>query len=195
MVYCGILVQDFSISCSELPTITISGESLRISVLHYARTLKTTINLPFPVTVPYGTVLTMFQPHIVSHSLYFGDYTEAVACSAQPLCCSPHGSCSRPHGLKVCCISETEWCICSKRALNFEGVMSFTYAGDPLFHTMFPNTDIANIFGSAPGLEKLVAQTCVFCLRASEQSKTLVRLSYCHFEARYAVVSSSFIVE
>ena len=55
--------------------------------------------------------------------------------------------------------------------MNFVGVMYFTYAGDPLFHTMFPDTDIANIFGSGPGLEKLVARTpgtCVFCLRASE---------------------------
>jgi len=50
-------------------------------------------------------------------------------------------------------------------------VMSFTYAGDPLFHTVSLDTDIANIFGSGLGLEKSVARTpgtCVFCLRASE---------------------------
>ena len=54
---------------------------------------------------------------------------------------------------------------------EFCGVMSFTYADDPLFHTMFPDTDIANIFGGGPGLEKSLARTpgmCVFCLRASE---------------------------
>ena len=98
----------------------------------------------------------------------------------------------------LCCTSEWKWCICSRRALNFVGLIYFTYAGELLFHTMFPDTDIANIFGSGPEMEKSVARTpgtCVFCLWASEQSKTLVRPSYCHFEARYAVVSSSFIVE
>jgi len=43
----------------ELSTIRISAESFRFSVLHYARTLKTTINLPFPLIVPYVAVLTM----------------------------------------------------------------------------------------------------------------------------------------
>jgi len=46
---------------AKLPTITISAESLRISVLHYARTLKTSINLPIPVIVPYGTVLSLYH--------------------------------------------------------------------------------------------------------------------------------------
>jgi len=33
--------------------------------------------------------------------LYFGEYPQAVTCSAQPLLWSSHSSCSRPHGLKV----------------------------------------------------------------------------------------------
>ena len=42
---------------AELSTIMISAGSLRFSVLRYARTLQTTINLPFPIIVPYGAVL------------------------------------------------------------------------------------------------------------------------------------------
>ena len=59
--------------------------------------------------------------------------------------------------------------------------MCFTYAGDPLFRTMFPDKEIAKKYGSSPVPETSVARTpgtCGFCLRA-----------------RYAVVSSSFIVE
>jgi len=51
------------------------------------------------------------------------------------------------------------------------GVMYFTYAGDPLFHTLFPDIEIAKKYGSSPGSEKSVARTpatCGFCLRASE---------------------------
>ena len=44
---------------TELPTIMISAESLPFSVLHYTRTLKTIINLPFPLIIPYGAVLTL----------------------------------------------------------------------------------------------------------------------------------------
>ena len=57
------------------------------------------------------------------------------------------------------------------------GVMSFIYAGDPLFHTIFPDTKIAEIFGSDPGPEKLVAQmsrTCGFCLPASKWGASVV---------------------
>jgi len=44
---------------AELPTITISAESLRFSLRHYVRTLKTTINLPFSVIIPYGAILSL----------------------------------------------------------------------------------------------------------------------------------------
>jgi len=43
-----------------------------------------------------------------------------------------------------------------KGALNFVGVMYFTYVGDPLSHTM-------KKYGSGPGPEKLVAQTPGMC--------------------------------
>ena len=33
--------------------------------------------------------------------LYFREYPQAIACSAQPLWCSSHGSCPRLHGLKA----------------------------------------------------------------------------------------------
>ena len=49
--------------------------------------------------------------------------------------------------------------------------MCFTYAGDPLFRTMFPDTEIVKKYGSGPEPEKSVAQmpgTCGFCLWASE---------------------------
>jgi len=44
---------------TELLTITISVESLRFSVLYYSRTLKAKINLPFPVIVQCGAVLSL----------------------------------------------------------------------------------------------------------------------------------------
>ena len=34
--------------------------------------------------------------------------------------------------------------------------MCFTYAGDPLFCTIFPDTEITKKYGSGPGPEKLV---------------------------------------
>ena len=71
------------------------------SLHNYTHILKTTINLPFPVMVPY-----MWQfCHCLSHTplacLYFGEYLQTVTCSAWPLVCSSHGSCSRPYGLKA----------------------------------------------------------------------------------------------
>jgi len=82
-----------------------SCQPLWFSVLHYARTLKTMINLPFPVIVPCGAVVSLSWPHTVSQGLlarlYFGEYPQAVTCSAQPVWCSPCSSCSRPHGLKA----------------------------------------------------------------------------------------------
>ena len=51
------------------------------------------------------------------------------------------------------------------------GGMYFIYAGDPLFLTMFLDTDIAKTIGSGPGPERSLARTlgtCAFCLRASE---------------------------
>jgi hypothetical protein len=59
-----------------------SCQPLRFSVLHYARTLKTTINLPFPVIVLCGAVLSLSP---VQHSVYG----------------APHTSSSTPHGLKT----------------------------------------------------------------------------------------------
>jgi len=50
---------------TELPTIMISAKSLWFSVLHYACTLKTMINLPCPVIFPYGAVLLL---HTITHS-------------------------------------------------------------------------------------------------------------------------------
>ena len=55
--------------------------------------------------------------------------------------------------------------------VHFVVVMYFTYAADPLFRTMFLDTDIAKTIGSGPGPERSLARTlgtCVFCLRASE---------------------------
>ena len=49
--------------------------------------------------------------------------------------------------------------------------MYFTYAGDALFRTTFPATEIAKKYGSGSWPEKLVAQMpgmCGFCLQASE---------------------------
>ena len=57
------------------------------SLCHYAHTLKTTVKLPFPVIFLYGAVLSLFYPHTVSQCLYFGEYHQAVTCSAQPLWC------------------------------------------------------------------------------------------------------------
>ena len=37
-------------SC-QVPTIKTAVESLRLSVLHYPGTMKTTVNLPFPILV------------------------------------------------------------------------------------------------------------------------------------------------
>ena len=41
---------------------------------------------------------------------------------------------------------------------------AFTYAGDPPFRTMFPDTEIAKTYSSGPGQEQLLAGTCGFCL-------------------------------
>jgi len=49
--------------------------------------------------------------------------------------------------------------------------MCLTYAGDPLFHTMFPDTEIVKKYGSGPGPEKSVVRMPRmrgFCLRDSE---------------------------
>ena len=45
--------------------------------------------------------------------------------------------------------------------VHFVGVMYFTYAGDPLIHTMFPDIDIVEKIGSGPGPEKSVLPGCV----------------------------------
>jgi len=44
---------------------------------------------------------TVLAAHCITRlaCLYFGEYTQVVACSAQPLWCSSYGSCSRPHRL------------------------------------------------------------------------------------------------
>jgi len=57
----GIGIDKMKLTPCLLSTITISAESLRFSVLHYTITpvLKTTINLPFPIIVPYGAVLSL----------------------------------------------------------------------------------------------------------------------------------------
>ena len=135
---------------AELPTITISAESLRFSVL---------------------------SAHCITSlvCLYFGEYTQAVACSAQPLWCSSHGSCSGPHGLKAFAASVNRNGAFFQKSPDFVGMMCFTHAEDHLFRTMFPDTEIAKKYGSGQGPEKSVVRTpdtCGFCLRGSEQSKT-----------------------
>jgi len=71
------------------------------SLRHYVSTLKTKINLPFPVIVPY--CVTVLAGHCITRPacLYFREYSQAVACSAQPLLWPSHSSCSTLHGLKV----------------------------------------------------------------------------------------------
>ena len=49
----------------------------------------------------------------------------------------------------LCWASNSEWCILSWRAQNFVGVMSVSYAGDPLFQMVFPDTEIAKKYGSS----------------------------------------------
>jgi len=69
---------------------------------HYTCTLKTTINLPFPIIVPCSTVLSLF-------------YHMAVALD-----------CHVPRLENLCWTSELEWCIFSRRAQNFVGAMCIT---------------------------------------------------------------------
>ena len=94
---------------------------------------------------------TVLAAHCITRlaCLYFGEYPQAVTCSAQPLWCSSHSSCSRPHGLKTFA-APANW--------NFVGVVCFIYAGYLLFRTVFPDTEIANKYGSCPGPEKLVTR-------------------------------------
>ena len=130
---------------AELPTITISAESLQFSVLRYACTLKTKINLSFPVIVPYGAVFSLF-----SCTLY-----HFVACSAQPLWCSSHGSCSRLHSLKAFAapfFPGGPWILWSD--------VVYLCRRSSLSYNVSWYRDSKN-YGSGPG-------QCGFCLRASE---------------------------
>ena len=47
--------------------------------------------------------VTVLATHCITQlaCLYFGEYPQAVACSAQPQWLLSHGNCSRPHGLKT----------------------------------------------------------------------------------------------
>ena len=67
--------------------------------------------------------ITVLSAHL-SAWLYFGEYPQAVAFSAQPLWCSSHGSCSRPHGLKAYAVHFFlilwGWCV-----LPMQEILSF----------------------------------------------------------------------
>ena len=69
---------------------------------------------------------------------------------------------------------------------ELSGVISFSYAGDPLFRTTFPDTEIAKKYGSgkigSPG-----SVDFVFGLVSS--------LKYCHFDAQYEAVLCLFLVQ
>ena len=100
--------------------------------------------------------------------LYFGEYPQAVTCSAQPLWCLSHSSCSRLHGLKAFAAPANlngaffwgPWMLWGLCILPMQEILSFIQCF--LLHM------IAKKYGSGPGPKKsvtLTLGTCGFCLQ------------------------------